>query len=74
MDIIFRTFFILNTRSTKIRQCLALSDIDWLIIMGGPMSVNDENAIPLAVRKKRNLSGGLLIQAKLFWEFAWARN
>ena len=34
----------------------ALNDVDWLIVMGGPMSVNDEAGYPWLVPEKRYIS------------------
>jgi GMP synthase-like glutamine amidotransferase len=37
----------------------SVDDIDWLIVMGGPMSVNDEREYPWLVREKRFLEDAI---------------
>lgn len=36
-----------------------LDDIDWLIVMGGPMSVNDEADLPWLAEEKRFIAGAI---------------
>jgi hypothetical protein len=45
--------------------------IDLLVVLGGPMSVNDEAGIP-GWRLKKNLSGTSSLPESRFWEIAWA--
>jgi GMP synthase-like glutamine amidotransferase len=36
-----------------------LDDIDWLIVMGGPMSVNDEDTLPWLIAEKRFIAAAI---------------
>lgn len=49
----------------------AVSDLDWLIIMGGPMGVHDEAELPWLGAEKP-LFTPALIAAKPCWAFALA--
>ena len=44
---------ITNTRFFETGELPGINEIDLLIIMGGPMSVNDENELPWLIREKR---------------------
>ena len=44
---------ITNTRFFETAELPGINEIDLLIIMGGPMSVNDENELPWLIREKR---------------------
>ena len=44
---------ITNTRFFETAELPGINEIDLLIVMGGPMSVNDENDLPWLVQEKR---------------------
>lgn len=47
-----------------------LAALDLLIVLGGPMSVNDEDSSP----QKRRSSGKPSQRTNQYWEFAWGPN
>ena len=48
-----------STRFFRNDELPQLSDIDWLIIMGGPMSVNDEHIFPWLKPEKQFIRGAI---------------
>ena len=47
-----KNFDITYTRFYETEQFPSISNIDWLILMGGSMSVNDEQELPWLVKEK----------------------
>jgi GMP synthase-like glutamine amidotransferase len=64
---------ITNTKLFEAADFPSLKDIDLLVIMGGPMSVNDEEKYPWLIREK-NLFMRQSNPIKLFWVFVSALN